>query len=137
MNPSGIWTEMDKSPVTVPDTDQPTISQPVSSNKAKSKRLASIDALRGFDMLWLMQEETGIVVALAVLLHLPFQALIAKEFDHTPWVGLTLWDLIAPLFLFIVGLSLPLAIESRQRRGEGRDASRPAGRPGTPPAETR
>jgi predicted acyltransferase len=82
------------------------------------RRLASIDALRGFDMFWLMQDETGLVLAAA--LHLPFQAVLAKEFDHTPWVGFTFWDLIAPLFLFIVGLSLPLAIQSRLRRHESR-----------------
>src|ERR1700742_5240554 len=81
------------------------------------RRLASIDALRGFDMFWLMQEESGLVLALAAALHLPFQAVLARQLDHTPWVGFTFWDLIAPLFLFIVGLSLPFAIESRQRRG--------------------
>ena len=84
------------------------------------RRLASIDALRGFDMFWLMQEESGLVLALAAALHLPFQAVLAKQLDHTPWVGITFWDLIAPLFLFIVGLSLPFAIQSRLRRGESR-----------------
>ena len=84
------------------------------------KRLASIDALRGFDMFWLMQEETGLVLGLAAALHLPFQATLAKQFDHTPWIGFTFWDFIAPLFLFIVGLALPFAIQSRQRRGESR-----------------
>jgi predicted acyltransferase len=82
------------------------------------KRLASIDALRGFDMFWLMQEETGLVLALAAALHLPFQSVLAKELDHTQWVGFTFWDLIAPLFLFIVGLSLPLALESRRAKGQ-------------------
>ncbi len=67
-----------------------------------------------------MQEESGLVLALAAALHLPFQAVLAKELDHTPWVGITFWDLIAPLFLFIVGLSLPFAIQSRLRRGESR-----------------
>jgi predicted acyltransferase len=84
------------------------------------RRIASIDALRGFDMFWLMQEESGLVLALAAALHLPFQSALARQLDHTPWVGFTFWDLIAPLFLFIVGLSLPFAIESRQRRGNCR-----------------
>lgn len=83
-----------------------------------ARRLKSIDALRGFDMFWLMQEETGLVLALAAALHLPFQGLLARELDHTPWIGITAWDMIAPLFLFIVGLSLPLAIERRKARGE-------------------
>jgi predicted acyltransferase len=84
------------------------------------RRVASIDALRGFDMFWLMQEEAGLVLALAAALHLPFQTLLAKELDHTPWIGITFWDLIAPLFLFIVGLALPFAIQSRLRKGESR-----------------
>ena len=54
------------------------------------RRLASIDALRGFDMFWLMQEESGLVLALAAALHLPFQAVLAKQLDHTPWVGIHL-----------------------------------------------
>ncbi|HEX7730419.1 MAG TPA: DUF5009 domain-containing protein [Terracidiphilus sp.] len=85
---------------------------------APAKRLTSIDALRGFDMFWLMQEETGLVLGLAAAVHFPFQTWLAKELDHTPWVGFTFWDLIAPLFLFIVGLSLPLALERRKARGE-------------------
>src|ERR1700722_7105089 len=84
------------------------------------RRLASIDALRGFDMFWLMQEDPGMLLALADALHLPFQATLRKQLDHTPWVGFTFWDLIAPLFLFIVGLALPFAIQSRLRRGESR-----------------
>jgi predicted acyltransferase len=87
---------------------------------ALGKRLESIDALRGFDMFWLMQEDPGLMPALVAALHLPHQALIAKELDHTPWIGITAWDLIAPLFLFIVGLALPFAIQSRLRRGESK-----------------
>jgi predicted acyltransferase len=87
-----------------------------------SRRLASIDALRGFDMFWLMQEQVNLVLVLAALLHLPLQALLAKELDHTPWVGITAWDLIAPLFLFIVGLTLPLALERRQQLGQTKKA---------------
>ncbi len=85
-----------------------------------AKRIHSIDALRGFDMFWLMQEDTGLILAVAAALHLPFQGVLAHQLDHTPWVGFTFWDLIAPLFLFVVGLSLPLALERRQARGESR-----------------
>jgi predicted acyltransferase len=105
---------------TIDTTGEPEYAPVVALPSQPGRRLASIDALRGFDMLWLMQEETGLVLALAAALHLPFQAVLAKEFDHTPWVGFTFWDLIAPLFLFIVGLSLPFAIQSRLRRGESR-----------------
>jgi predicted acyltransferase len=89
--------------------------QPV---QAPAKRLASIDALRGFDMFWLMQEQCGLILVLAAVLHLPWQNVLAKEMDHTPWVGFTFWDLIAPLFLFVVGLSLPLALARRRQLGQ-------------------
>ena len=42
------------------------------------RRLVSIDALRGFDMFWLMQEETGLVLALGADLHFPWQAALAR-----------------------------------------------------------
>ena len=83
-----------------------------------SKRLASIDALRGFDMFWLMQEQASLILVIAATLHLPGQALLAKELDHTLWIGITAWDLIAPLFLFIVGLTLPLALNRRKEYGQ-------------------
>jgi predicted acyltransferase len=91
---------------------------PIQLVKDTGRRLASIDALRGFDMFWLLQDETGLMLALAALLHLPYQDVLAKQLDHTPWIGITAWDMIAPLFLFIVGLTLPLSLESRRKRGE-------------------
>ena len=99
---------------------EPGCAPPTALPVVMGRRLASIDALRGFDMFWLMQEDPGMLLALAAALHLPFQAVLRKQLDHTPWVGFTFWDLIAPLFLFIVGLALPFAIQSRLRRGESR-----------------
>ena len=39
--------------------------------------------------------------------------------DHVRWQGCTLWDLIMPAFLFMVGVALPFSIASRRRRGQG------------------
>lgn len=94
-------------------------ARPISG--AANTRVLSIDALRGFDMIWLMQDGTGWVMAIAAALHLPFRSVLAHQLDHTPWVGFTCWDFIAPLFLFIVGLSLPYAISRRLAQGERRD----------------
>jgi predicted acyltransferase len=80
-------------------------------------RVYSIDALRGFDMLFLLQDATGLVVALIAALHLPFHTALEAQFEHSKWAGFTFWDLIAPLFLFVVGLSLPFAISARMARG--------------------
>jgi len=84
---------------------------------APSVRIYSIDALRGFDMFWLMQESTGFVLVLITALHLPFHDFWAKQADHSEWLGFTFWDFIAPLFLFIVGLSMPFAISRRIAQG--------------------
>jgi len=91
-----------------------------SSFGAPALRLHSIDALRGFDMFWLMQEGAAFVFALATVLHLPFRDVLAKHLDHTEWVGFTFWDLIAPLFLFVVGLGMTFSISRRLEQGEDR-----------------
>jgi predicted acyltransferase len=85
-------------------------------------RVLSIDALRGFDMFWLMQEGTGFVLALAVALHLPLRNILATQLRHSEWLGFTFWDFIAPLFLFVVGLSMPFALSRRIAQGADRRA---------------
>jgi predicted acyltransferase len=40
------------------------------------------------------------------------------EFDHAAWSGCTLWDLIQPAFMFMVGVSLPWSVANRQARGQ-------------------
>jgi predicted acyltransferase len=82
----------------------------------------SIDALRGFDMFWLMQEGTGFALTLAVALHLPFKEVLARQLEHSEWLGFTFWDFIAPLFLFVVGLSMPFALSRRIAQGADRQA---------------
>ena len=84
---------------------------------APAKRIHSIDALRGFDMFFLMQEDPALIMAIWTALGLPFKDALAKQLDHTPWIGFTAWDFIAPLFLFVVGLAIPLAFKRRLDRG--------------------
>lgn len=43
---------------------------------------------------------------------------LGKQFHHHPWNGLRFWDLVQPYFMFIVGLSLPFAVQSRIRKGQ-------------------
>jgi predicted acyltransferase len=42
---------------------------------------------------------------------------LARQTDHVRWQGCTLWDLIMPAFLLIVGVAVPFSIASRRRRG--------------------
>ena len=43
---------------------------------------------------------------------------LLPQFDHVPWVGFHFWELIAPLFLFVVGAVLPFSVLQRRERGE-------------------
>ncbi len=87
-----------------------------------SERLMSIDALRGFDMFWII----GADEVVAALRKLPsfesssgLQAVV-HQLEHVPWEGLVFYDLIFPLFVFLMGVSIPLAFTRRVARGESR-----------------
>lgn len=84
-------------------------------------RLASLDALRGFDMLWIIGG-AEIVRALAEATGLAPLSWIAAQTHHTEWNGFRLWDLVFPLFLFLAGVSMPFSMEHRIARGDGRRA---------------
>ena len=79
-------------------------------------RLASLDALRGFDMFWIMGGQ-GLVYAIATALgHPGFKA----HFGHVPWDGLNFVDTIFPLFLFIAGVTFPFSAAKRLADGATR-----------------
>ena len=74
----------------------------------------SIDALRGFDMFWIIGGH-GLVLSTLALREEPLPDWLARQFHHVRWEGFSAWDLIMPLFLFIVGTSMPFAFASRRR----------------------
>jgi predicted acyltransferase len=80
------------------------------------ERLQSVDILRGFDMFWISGGE-HLVHALAVATGWLWASALARQLSHSTWEGFTFYDLIQPLFLFITGLTLPLAILRRLDRG--------------------
>ena len=85
----------------------------------KSNRLVSLDALRGFDMLWIMGGER-IIIALADLTGATALTWAATQMDHVEWNGFHFYDLIFPLFLFIAGVSMPLSLDKRKASGESK-----------------
>jgi predicted acyltransferase len=92
----------------------------MSSEKQASSpadRLTSVDALRGFDMFWIIGGGE-IVRGLFKALSLPVSNPLRHQFEHAEWIGFTAWDLIMPLFLFIVGTSIPLSFAKRLERGD-------------------
>lgn len=44
---------------------------------------------------------------------------VGRQVDHAPWAGCTLWDLIQPAFMFMVGVALPWSVANRRARGQG------------------
>ena len=84
--------------------------------KQQPQRLQSLDALRGFDMLFIMGG-ASLFVALATLFPNPFFQAIAGQMEHVEWNGLAHHDTIFPLFLFIAGISFPFSLEKQRGKG--------------------
>ena len=87
------------------------------STAAGSPRLLSIDALRGFDMFWIIGGHE-LVSALAKWGDWRFKNEIDEQLTHVPWEGFHFYDLIFPLFLFLVGVVLPFSLASIRQKGE-------------------
>ena len=82
-------------------------------------RLFSLDALRGFDMFWIMGGEE-IFHTLAKATGSPFWGSIANQFTHPDWNGFHLYDLIFPLFLFMAGVSTPFSVGRELEKGKSK-----------------
>jgi predicted acyltransferase len=79
---------------------------------AAPERLGSLDAFRGFVMLWIIGGE-GLMVGLAALGHNRVIDTIVYQLSHTPWRGLRFYDCIWPSFMLMVGVSVPLSFAKR------------------------
>lgn len=92
---------------------------PIIKTKIQSKRLYSLDALRGFDMLWIMG--LGHLIArMARAQNTPFWDSVANNFHHPYWNGFVFWDLIFPVFMFLVGISSVYSLDSGLEKGKSR-----------------
>jgi len=89
-----------------------------SLDSTRSERLVSLDAYRGAIML--MMASSGLGLAQVAQLH-PDSGLwrfIAHETEHAQWAGFTLWDIIQPAFMFMVGVALPWSVANRRAHGQ-------------------
>lgn len=84
--------------------------------KRGAGRLQSLDALRGFDMFFIMGG-AGLLAALATWFPCAFTEELARQMDHVEWHGLAHHDTIFPLFLFIAGISFPFSIAKQRANG--------------------
>ena len=82
-------------------------------------RLYSLDALRGFDMFWIMGAEE-IFHTLAKTTGSTFWGTIANQFTHPAWNGFHFYDLIFPLFLFMAGVATPYSVGRELEKGKTR-----------------
>jgi predicted acyltransferase len=87
--------------------------------QASPQRLYSLDALRGFDMMWIMGAE-GIVEGLAKATGSPFWEAASVQMVHPLWNGFHFYDLIFPLFLFLAGVATPYSIGRELEKGKSR-----------------
>jgi predicted acyltransferase len=91
-------------------TAPPTARDDPPAPQERPARMLSVDALRGFDMFWIIGGE-GVARALEKLGAGPLVATIATQLQHAEWEGFHFYDAIFPLFLFLIGVSIVLSID--------------------------
>ncbi len=84
----------------------------------RTQRLMSIDALRGLDMFFIVGMEE-VFEALSKMF--PMTPSLNDRLQHAPWAGFHFYDLIFPLFTFIMGTSLVFSL-SKSLASEGQGA---------------
>ena len=84
-------------------------------------RVLSVDALRGFDMFWIIGGEE-VARALQPMGGGVIVQTIATQLKHVEWAGFHFFDAIFPLFLFLVGVSIVFSLD-RLRATTGRNGA--------------
>ncbi len=87
-----------------------------SESKITTKRIESLDILRGFDLFCLVFFQP-VFIQFSRALNLPFTNWLATKFDHVRWEGFVFWDIIMPLFMFMAGASMPFAFAKHLQNG--------------------
>jgi len=85
-----------------------------------SQRLYSLDALRGFDMFWIMGGEEIFRTMAKIYPNSSFWGALSNQFEHPAWNGFHFYDLIFPLFLFIAGVATPYSVGRALEKGTPR-----------------
>ena len=93
------------------------VASPIAEPETRtaSQRLVSLDALRGFDMFWIIGA-AGLVEGLRKISDTGPIKFVADQLEHQAWEGLHFEDLIFPLFVFIVGTSVVFSLSTTIQR---------------------
>src|SRR4051812_23344475 len=102
----------------IPEAAEP---RPTAAAVSTPTRLISVDALRGFDMFWILGGDL-FMNALGQMSSSPIAQALATQLEHVQWAGFRFYDLIFPLFVFIVGVSLVFSL-SKLIQTEGKAAA--------------
>ncbi len=84
-----------------------------------SQRLYSLDALRGFDMFWILGADE-FFHQIGKATGSSFWESVSTQFTHPSWNGFHFYDLIFPLFIFLAGVSTPYSIGSSLSDGKSK-----------------
>lgn len=90
--------------------------EPVVFRTHLSQRLLSLDFMRGFIMVLLALESTGLYEHLSDASTGLFHSFM-QQFFHHPWHGLHFWDLIQPGFMFMAGVSMAYSLNKQKKEG--------------------
>jgi predicted acyltransferase len=91
------------------------MAQPTSA--LQPQRLLSLDFMRGFIMVLLMMESTGLYEHLFKATEGNFLNNVFLQFFHHPWNGLRFWDLIQPGFMYMAGVAMAYSLVKQQQAG--------------------
>jgi predicted acyltransferase len=81
----------------------------------QTRRVMSVDALRGFSIFWIIGAD-GAILALERMLRDKGPVLssvgtfLGTQMTHADWEGFRFYDFIFPLFIFVTGVSIVLAL---------------------------
>ena len=102
----------------------PVAQTPVAQSAQTAGRIRAVDALRGFDMFWILGAGT-LVTALGKMSDSAFTRFLSGQLKHVQWAGMVFYDLIFPLFLFIVGVSIAFSLDrALERDGRAKTVGR-------------
>ena len=82
-----------------------------------SQRLLSLDFMRGFIMVLLALESTGLYEHISEVSEGRLLHGFMQQFFHHPWNGLYFWDLIQPGFMFMAGVSMAYSLNKQKQQG--------------------
>src|SRR5213082_435702 len=90
--------------------------EPVVFRPQLSQRLLSLDFMRGFIMVLLVLESTGLYEHLSDSSQGIFHGFM-QQFFHHPWNGLRFWDLIQPGFMYMAGVAMAYSLNKQWTNG--------------------